>query len=277
MSERIAFIGAGNMATALAGGLLRAGTAAGDLVAADPIDAQRERIARLGVTVTDDNAAAVAGAAVIVLAVKPQVLGEVVVGLRAHLAPNQLLLSIAAGVSTSAIAGWCERPLAIVRCMPNTPALHGAGIAALFANERVGARERTLAEAVLRAAGDVVWVDDEGMLDAVTAVSGSGPAYFFYLMESMIDAAKSLGLDDALARRLTLATAYGAAVMARDSADSPAQLRRNVTSPGGTTERAVGVFDGADVRATVVRAIRSAADRSRELAAEFGAHRGTRT
>jgi pyrroline-5-carboxylate reductase len=271
MNERIAFIGAGNMATALAGGLLRAGSPATNLLAADPIDEQRERIARMGVTTTADNPTAVTGADIVVLAVKPQVLGSVVTELRPHLEPGQLVVSIAAGVSTSAIAAWCARPLPIVRCMPNTPALYGAGISALFANEHVGARERALAEGVLRAAGDVVWVADESLLDAVTAVSGSGPAYFFYLMEGMIEAAKCLGLDDALARRLTLATAYGAAVMARDSGEAPARLRRNVTSPGGTTERAIGVLDEAHVRATIENAIRSAATRSRELAAEFGA------
>ena len=269
--DRIAFIGAGNMARAMAGGLLRAGASPTSLIASDPMVAQRENMATLGISTTDDNATAVAGADVVVLAVKPQVLGAVVTGLRSQLSAGQLVLSIAAGVPTSAIETWCARRLAVVRCMPNTPALFGAGISALFANGRVGPHQRALAERVLRAAGEVVWVDDESMLDAVTAVSGSGPAYFFYLMEGMIEAAKSLGLDDALARQLTLATAYGSAIMARESAEQPAQLRRNVTSPGGTTERALGILDEAHVRATIEAAVRAAAARSRELAAEFGA------
>jgi pyrroline-5-carboxylate reductase len=269
---RIAFIGAGNMAAALAGGLLRAGITPSALVAADPIAAQRERLANLGIATTADNASAIADAAVVVLAVKPQVMRTVLTPLAALLGEDQLLLSIAAGVPTNAIATWCGKRVPIVRCMPNTPALYGAGISALFANAHVGARESALAERVLRAAGEVVWVQDEALLDAVTAVSGSGPAYFFYLMEGMIEAAKGLGLGDDLARRLTLATAFGAAVMARDSAETPAQLRRNVTSPGGTTERAVATFDAAGTRATIEAAIHAAAARSRELGVELATH-----
>jgi len=267
---RVAFIGAGNMAAALVGGLMRAGTAASSLVAADPSAAQRQKLTELGVPTTDDNAVAVRDASVIVLAVKPQVLGSVVTELRGVLRPDQLIVSIAAGVPTSAIRRWCGGAASIVRCMPNTPALYGVGISALFANDDVAPQQAVLAEEILRAAGEVVWVERESELDAVTAVSGSGPAYFFYLMEAMTEAAMDLGLSADLARRLVLETAYGAAVMAREGDIGAAELRRNVTSPGGTTERALSVLDQNDVRTTFRDAIGQAAVRSRELASEFG-------
>ena len=155
--------------------------------------------------------------------------------------------------------------------MPNTPALYGAGVTALFANDRVTAQQTAAAESILSAAGHVIWVAQESAIDAVTAVSGSGPAYFFYLMEAMIDAGVALGLDVETARTLTLKTAYGAAVMANESANAPAELRRNVTSPGGTTERAISVLDDGRCKPLIERAVREAAQRSVELATEFGA------
>jgi pyrroline-5-carboxylate reductase len=154
--------------------------------------------------------------------------------------------------------------------MPNTPALLGAGISGLFANAAVSAGQRDAAEHILSAAGRTLWVAEEPLLDAVTAVSGSGPAYFFYLMEAMVEAGAQLGLDVEAATALTLETAYGAALMARAGKDSPAQLRRNVTSPGGTTERALSILEEADARAIIRRALTGAAERSRELAEEFG-------
>lgn len=269
--DRIAFIGAGNMATSLIGGLLTAGRAPESITAADPDPAQLARVSELGITTTQDNAEAIADALVVVLAVKPQVLGQVVTDLAGKLTTTQLLLSIAAGVPADAITRWAEAPLGVVRCMPNTPALFGAGMAAMFANASVTPQQRAHATDIAEAVGDVVWVDTEAEIDAVTAVSGSGPAYFFYLMEGMITAGIDLGLDPETARRLTLQTAQGAAVMAIQSEAAPAQLRRDVTSPGGTTEAALHVFESHGLTATIHEALAAAARRSQELAIEFGA------
>lgn len=267
--EKIAFIGAGNMATSLIGGLLRAGTPARDIVAADPVAEQRAKITELGVRAATDNGEAVRDANIVVLAVKPQVMKSVVVGLANSMPKGALVISIAAGITTASIAAWCGASRSIVRCMPNTPALYGAGITALYANEHTVAQQRRAAQLVLGAAGAVIWVEDEADLDAVTAVSGSGPAYFFLLMEAMTSAAMQLGLDHAVAAELTLATAHGAAVMARETRIDPAQLRRNVTSPGGTTEAALTALQAARVREAFVEAIVRAAARSRELAKQF--------
>jgi len=268
--ERIAFIGAGNMARALAGGLLRAGARAADLIATDPVALQRKQIEALGIAATDDNAKAIEGATVVVLAVKPQVMRGVVEALAPSVTQDQLVISIAAGIPTHAIERWLAHARPLVRCMPNTPALYGVGITALYANGAVTKRQAALAESVLAAAGEVVWVANEDQLDAVTAVSGSGPAYYFYLMEAMQRAARALGLDDDLARKLTLATALGAAVMAKESGERVEQLRKNVTSPGGTTERAISVLDARDASAAFEDAIAAAAARSRELASGVG-------
>ena len=268
--DRITFIGAGNMATSLIGGLLATGRAPGSIAAADPDPAQLSRVGELGVVTTQDNVQAVADAAVVVLAVKPQVLRTVVTDLAATLNDGQLLLSIAAGVPAGAITRWAGAHLGVVRCMPNTPALFGAGMAAMFANEYVTPQQRAQATGIAEAVGDAVWVDTESEIDAVTAVSGSGPAYFFYLMEAMIATGIDLGLDPETARRLTLQTARGAALMAIQSDAAPAQLRRNVTSPGGTTEAALNVFESNGVAATIRNALVAAARRSQELADELG-------
>jgi pyrroline-5-carboxylate reductase len=266
--QTIAFIGAGNMARSLASGLLAAGLVAKRLRASDPDPAQRQHLAELGVAVFDDNNRAVAGANAVVLAVKPQVLGQVLRSL--VLTPGHLVISIAAGVPLSALHRWTPAGTAIVRCMPNTPALLGAGITGMFANPAVTAPQRQAADAILGAAGRTLWVAEESSLDAVTAVSGSGPAYFFYLMEAIIEAGEALGLDRDSATTLTLETAYGAARMAREGSESPGRLRANVTSPGGTTERALSILDAAGIRDTVRRAVVGAAERARELAEEFG-------
>lgn len=271
VADKIAFIGAGNMARSLVGGLLRHGYSATSIAASDPDAGQRSNMAALGVASSDSNADTIDGAASIVLAVKPQVLGNVVANLKGKLHTGQLLISIAAGVPSTAIAKWSPPKMGIVRCMPNTPALYGAGVTALFANERVTPLQRAAAESILSAVGHVIWVENESAIDAVTAVSGSGPAYFFYLMEAMIDAGIALGLDEETARTLTLKTAYGSAVMANESDLAPATLRRNVTSPGGTTERAISVLDAGRCKALMEKAVRDAAQRSVELAKEFGA------
>ena len=259
------------MARSLVGGLLQHGVPPASVVAADPDALQRSNMAALGVATTASNAAAIDGAATVVLAVKPQAMRAVVLDLRPALDGKQLLISIAAGVPSKAIARWSGLRVGIVRCMPNTPALYGAGVTALFANDSVTPQQRANAESTLAAVGHVIWVTEETALDAVTAVSGSGPAYFFYLMEAMIAAGVELGLDEATARTLTLRTASGAALMATQSGLAPAQLRRNVTSPGGTTESAIAVLDANHCRTALIEALRQAANRSVELAIEFGA------
>lgn len=263
----IAFVGAGNMATSLVSGLLAAGTPPESIRASDPADHQRQRLAAKGIATFADNDQAVSGADAVVLAVKPQVMQQVLRPLA--LEPGQVVISIAAGVPLSALAAWSAPDTPIVRCMPNTPALLGAGITGLFANDAVTAAHRQIADAILEAAGKTLWVDDEARLDAVTAVSGSGPAYFFYLMEAMIDAGVAPGLPREDAATLTLETAYGAARMAREGSDDPARLRANVTSPGGTTERALSILDAGGTRETVHQAVAGAAQRARELAEEI--------
>jgi pyrroline-5-carboxylate reductase len=268
---RIAFIGGGNMAQSLLSGLLASGYPAAQLCATDPAEPQRAAITALGVTALTDNALAVRDADVVVLAVKPQVMRAVTTALF----PKQtdgalpLLISIAAGVPLASIARWTGAG-AIVRAMPNTPALLQAGITGVYASAGVSDAGRALAERILGAAGKVVWVDQETDLDAVTAVSGSGPAYFFHLMEAMIEAGEALGLTPETALELTLETAYGAALMARRRDATPTRLRQNVTSPGGTTERALALLDAAGVSAAVRAAVTGAAIRARELAEELG-------
>ena len=269
MSKHIAFIGAGNMASSLINGLIASGRQPANISASDPAADQLDKLHALGVVTCATNDDAVRGAELVVLAVKPQVLQAVLADLT-ELGCNQLIVSIAAGVPISSLQSWTRPDQAIVRCMPNTPALLGAGITALFANEQATDDQRALAEAVLAAAGKTLWVQAEALLDAVTAVSGSGPAYFFYLMEAMIEAGVALGLDERTAKTLTIETAYGAALMAREGTAPPARLRANVTSPGGTTERALSILEAADSRGIINAALAGAAERSRELAAESG-------
>jgi pyrroline-5-carboxylate reductase len=267
--KSITFIGAGNMARSLIRGLLASGYPASAITASDPVAGQRAELTAAGIHCLQDNSEACRDADVIVLAVKPQILGDVLGGID-NLRPDQLLISIAAGVPIASLCAWSCPEQAIVRCMPNTPALLGAGITGLYPNSQVSGEQRATAAAILNAAGRTLWVEREDLLDAVTAVSGSGPAYFFYLMEAMIRSGIQLGLDADTARELTIETAYGAALMARDGSDEPSQLRSNVTSPGGTTERALSILDAAGVSDTVLAALTGARDRSQELAKEFG-------
>lgn len=267
-SQSISFIGGGNMAQSLITGLVEAGHDAGHLTASDPIAAQRKAIGGLGATAVEDNQHAITGANVVVLAVKPQVLGAVLKKLAFE--PDQLIISICAGVPIASIAGWTSEEQPIVRCMPNIPALLRAGITALHANPQTDPKQREIAEQVLAAVGQTIWVDAEATLDAVTAISGSGPAYFFYLMEAMVRAGEALGLEPEVASQLTIETAYGAARMARETSTPPATLRVNVTSPGGTTERALKVLDEYHTDQHIVDAIKQAAQRAHELAIEFG-------
>lgn len=278
MSEQnISFIGGGNMATALLSGLIADNTPADKLTVADPNPERRHYLSeQLGVHTTDDNRAAVAQAQVVVLAVKPQVAAEVVKGFAAELrAAKGLLISVAAGIRCADLERWLggdtngERP-AIIRSMPNTPAMLQAGATALFANDAADTRQREFAERLLRSVGLTRWVDDEAQIDAATALSGSGPAYFFLVMEAMEAAGRELGLDAETAHLLTLQTALGAARMAIESPDDPATLRRKVTSPGGTTERALERLEQAGLRKIFSEALTAARDRSIELSAELG-------
>lgn len=269
---QIAFIGGGNMARSLIGGLLAKGQRADQIRVAEPYPAQREALARdFAIAVDDNNLNAARGADIIVLAVKPQVMAEVCAGLSTlDQAASPLYLSIAAGIGLSNFRRWLGANAAVVRAMPNTPALIGAGICGLFANSCVTPQQRGMAEQVLGAVGDTAWIGEESQMDAVTAVSGSGPAYFFLLMEAMINAGVAQGLDPEISRRLVLQTALGAARMAREGGDAPAVLRERVTSPNGTTQAALEVFEREGLRTSVANAIARATERGRELAAEFG-------
>jgi pyrroline-5-carboxylate reductase len=266
----IAFIGAGNMAGSLINGLLESGTSPREIAAADPMAIQLEKFAALGVVTANNNDQAVDGADVIVLAVKPQVTGAVLEAL-SGLKPHQLIISIVAGIDLRSLETWLPENQPIVRCMPNTPALLGAGMTGLFANSRVSDQQKASATHILEAVGEVAWVNEEAHLDAVTAVSGSGPAYFFLLMENMIAAGQKLGLDAELSRKLTEQTAFGAALMAQKNDVDPGTLRKNVTSPGGTTEAALNLMLAQGLPATVIDALSAAENRAKELAVEFGA------
>jgi pyrroline-5-carboxylate reductase len=269
--RKLAFIGGGNMAAALIGGLTKRGLPRERMTVADPNRQQVERLVQgYGITAAADNASAAAGAEVVVLAVKPQQMRAVALALAPHLTPGVLVLSVAAGIPHAALARWFGAQTAVVRTMPNRPALHGFGATGLYAPAAVGAGHRALAEAVMAAVGATVWVEQESQMDTVTALSGSGPAYFFLFMEALESAAHARGLPAAIAHKLALETAFGASQMARLSGDSLAVLREQVTSKGGTTAAALEVLDASDLRGIVARAVAAADRRSAELAAEFG-------
>ncbi|MGD2136699.1 MAG: pyrroline-5-carboxylate reductase [Gammaproteobacteria bacterium] len=269
----LTFIGSGNMASSLIGGLIADGWDPARIRVADPDTQQLERLLqRYPVFTTTDNREAAASADAVVLAVKPQNMKAVATELSEAIGQHgPLVISIAAGIREPHLAGWLGEHTPIVRAMPNTPALVQSGATALYANLYVSDDQRSLAESVLRAVGLTVWVDDEAMMDAVTALSGSGPAYFFLLMESLQTAGRQLGLPEATARLLALQTAFGAARMALESNEDAAALRQRVTSPGGTTERAIQVFEEGGFEALVLAALEAAAERSRELGDQLGA------
>jgi pyrroline-5-carboxylate reductase len=267
---KITFIGGGNMAGALIGGLLKNGHAVAEIavVEVDP-EAGRRLSARFGIRVDTEPGKQIADSAVILLAVKPQQLRAVAEGLAPAL-KSQLLVSIAAGIRTTDLSRWAAGYSHIVRVMPNTPALVLAGVSALYALPAVTTEERRIAQALLGAVGSTLWVDREDLMDAVTAVSGSGPAYVFYFIEALEQAARDLGLEPADARQLSLDTFVGAARLARDSGEEPTTLRARVTSKGGTTERALRSMEDNRLKQLIVEAVRRAAERSRELGGELG-------
>ena len=263
----ICFIGGGNMAQALIGGLISRGLPPTRITVSDPVEKVRLLLAEKDVHVTDDNIAAIRDADIVLFAVKPQVLASVLKPLKG-LFDGKLVMSIVAGAEIATIANLLDTDR-IVRVMPNTPALVQTGAHGLYATDAVDAKDRELASQVLAATGLTLWVNSEAQIDAVTAVSGSGPAYFFYMMESMIRAGKNLGLDEKVATALTLQTALGAAQMAITSANTPAELRKNVTSPNGTTQAALEVFDRAQISQNIQAALAAAQKRSQELAQEL--------
>lgn len=269
-NTRIAFIGAGNMAASLIGGLRAKGLQATQIRASDPGAETRAHIsAEQGIETFADNAEAIQGVDVIVLAVKPQAMKAVCESLRPSLQPHQLVVSIAAGITCASMNTWLgAQP--IVRCMPNTPALLRKGVSGLYATAEVTAEQRDQAQELLSAVGLAVWLEQEQQLDAVTAVSGSGPAYFFLLIEAMTAAGVKLGLPHEVAEQLAEQTALGAANMAVESDVDAAELRRRVTSPGGTTQAAIESFQAGGFEALVEKALGAAAHRSAEMAEQLG-------
>jgi pyrroline-5-carboxylate reductase len=272
--RRLAFIGGGNMAAALIGGLTKRGLASRRIAVADPSVEQLDRLVRdYGVERAEDNASAARGAEVVVLAVKPQQMRAVSLALSPHLADARpLVISVAAGIPHAALARWFGPHTPVVRTMPNRPALNGFGATGLYAPPSLKAADRALAESIMASVSATVWVEHESQMDTVTALSGSGPAYFFLFMEALEAAAHERGLPTDIAHKLTLETAFGAAQMARQSSESLAVLREQVTSKGGTTAAALEVLNAAGLRAIVAHAVAAADRRSAELAAEFGTH-----
>lgn len=271
MASKITFIGAGNMASAIIGGLIDSGVSPSDITATAPNESELTPLAaRLGINTNTDNNAAVEDADVVVLAVKPQIMRSVCEAMRDNVQQQSpLIISIAAGLDAATIDQWLGGNNALVRCMPNTPALVGIGASGLYANSTVSEEQRTLATQLMEAVGIVEWVAEESLLDAVTAVSGSAPAYFFLMFEAMEEAAVKLGLPAATARRLAIQTALGAATMAQRSDKDPATLKQNVMSPGGTTERAIQHMEDAQLRATIADAMQACAQRAEAMSKEL--------
>jgi pyrroline-5-carboxylate reductase len=260
------------MASSIIGGLIESGHPATAIAAADPFPASLEKLQEIGpVAVYSDNTQAVQGADIIILAVKPQVMAEATQSIAAAVkANNAVVISIAAGVTIASMAKRLGEEAAIVRCMPNTPALVGCGASGLYANDKTSIQQREYAQLVVTAVGTSCWVDTEQELDAITALSGSGPAYFFLFMEAMIDAGIALGLDRETSAQLAMQTGLGASRMALENDIDLAELRRRVTSPGGTTQRAIESFEKDGLRDVVSRAMQAAADRAAEMAREMG-------
>jgi pyrroline-5-carboxylate reductase len=266
----VLFIGGGNMADALIGGMLKNGFAPAQLRAVEVDGAARRRLAdKHGVECFDEARKALRAGDVVVFAVKPQQMQEAArfSGLKEN---ANLVISIAAGVTLASLSRWLGGYARMIRVMPNTPALIGAGVAGLYAPKLVSEAERKQAEAILGAVGATVWIEDEVLMDAVTAVSGSGPAYVFWFIEQLAAAGESLGLSREVSRKLALETVLGAAKLAAQSADSPAQLRERVTSKGGTTEAALKSFEEHKLAERFLRAVEAARDRGAELGAASG-------
>ncbi len=267
--KKIAFIGCGNMAQALIGGLVDDGYNASNIFVSDINQQTLDKVQQqYHVQTSADKQKSIEQADIVVLSVKPTQIKTVLQEM--EIPKNSLFLSIAAGILLKDLDNWSKQRHAIVRCMPNTPALVRSGAAGLFANERTSEEQKELAESILRAVGVTVWLDREEQINAVTALSGSGPAYYFLFMEAMIEAGQKLGLTQQQAQLLSIQTAFGASKMALESTLTPAILRENVTSKNGTTEKALAQFNNAKLKQTVLQAMQAAHDRSIEIAKELG-------
>ena len=267
----IGFIGAGNMAYALIKGLLNNGFDANQINISDPNEELLlNRESELKVTTYSDNTSLLRNSDIIFFAVKPQVLSSVCLELKGVVKSKHLFVSIVAGIRSSDINRWLGGNFALIRTMPNTPALFQSGVTGLFANEVVDNEQKTLVESILSSVGECFWVNEEKLIDAITAISGSGPAYFFLLMESMKQAGMALGLDEETANSLSIQTAYGASLMANKTGKDSRTLRTEVTSPNGTTQSAIESFQDQNFEGIVANATRAAYDRARELSNELG-------
>ena len=267
----IGFIGAGNMAYALIKGLLNNGFDASQINISDPNEELlRNRESELKVSTYSDNASLLSNSDVIFFAVKPQVLSSVCLELKGIVKSKHLFVSIVAGIRSSDINRWLGGNFSLIRTMPNTPALFQSGVTGLFANELVDNEQKSLVSSILSSVGECFWVNEEKLIDAITAISGSGPAYFFLLMESMKQAGIALGLDEEIANSLSIQTAYGASLMANKTGKDSRTLRAEVTSPNGTTQSAIESFQDQNFEGIVANATRAAYDRARELSNELG-------
>ena len=270
-NKKISFIGGGNMAQALISGLVSCGVKPSLITIADPSSEAREQLAAKGLNTVDPTAdakAVVIGADIVVLAVKPQVM-KAVVSSFADVLDKQLVISVAAGLSTELLSNMLGGYSNIVRAMPNTPAMIQTGATGLYGTDDISAEQKQLATAVMEASGLVMWVDNEEHMHAVTAVSGSAPAYMFYFIEAMVDGAVALGLDKEQASALAMQTMLGAAKMALGSEDAPSELRRKVTSPNGTTQAAIESMQANDISRQIVEAMQACYDRSQALSEEM--------
>ena len=267
----IGFIGAGNMAYALIKGLLNNGFDTNQINISDPNEELlQRRESELKVTTYSDNTSLLSNSDIIFFAVKPQVLSSVCLELRGVVTTKHLFVSIVAGIRSSDINRWLGGNFALIRTMPNTPALFQTGVTGLFANELVNNEQKSLVSSILSSVGECFWVDEEKLIDAITAISGSGPAYFFLLMQSMTQAGMALGLDEETANSLSIQTAYGASLMANKTGKDSRTLRAEVTSPNGTTQSAIESFQDQNFEGIVANATRAAYDRARELSNELG-------
>jgi len=267
----IGFIGAGNMAYALIKGLLSDGFNAKNINVSDSNDELLiKRQSELNITTYSDNVSLLDNSDIVIFAVKPQVLSMVCLELKNNVKPNHLFVSIVAGIRGNDINRWLGGNFALVRTMPNTPALFQSGVTGLFANELVNSQQKELVTSILSSVGECFWVDEEKLIDAITAISGSGPAYFFLLMQSITQAAIALGLDEKTANSLSIQTSLGASLMATKSGKDPKTLRSEVTSPNGTTQAAIESFQDQNFEGIVAAATRAAYDRARELSNDLG-------
>ena len=271
MNKKIAFIGAGNMAISLIKGLLASGYDVTKIIATSPSESNRQQVMQsVGVRCIESNIEAITQSDIVVLAIKPQVLASVCSNIEdTVIKHNPLVISVAAGIRSTDINRWLGGNCAVVRCMPNTPSMIQTGATGLFANSLVSTEQKSDAENILRAVGLTVWVDSDEDIDSVTALSGSGPAYYFLFMESMQKAAENMGLDKKTAKLLTIQTAFGAAKMALESTDSCEDLRKKVTSPNGTTEQAIKSFEANQLPEVVSQAMLAAKNRAISLADEL--------